>query len=146
MNVRRAEIHDIDQVVSLFDAYRQSYGQASDVDGARRFLTERFQRGDSVILLAGDSGVCIGFTQLFPSLSSVSMRRVWILNDLFVAPKHRRRGIASRLIQAAVEFACNDSAARLDLATANGNVAAIALYESLGWKRDAEFTHYKYMF
>jgi ribosomal protein S18 acetylase RimI-like enzyme len=53
--------------------------------------------------------------------------------------------VAKELINAAVEFGRRDGAARLDLATAHDNAAAQALYESLGWKRDADFTHYKYM-
>jgi GNAT superfamily N-acetyltransferase len=144
--VRRAERRDLDQVASLFDVYRQFYGRTPDVVGARSFLAERFQKGDSVIFVAKSAEVCTGFTQLFPSHSSVSMRRVWILNDLFVVPAYRRTGVASALIGAAVELGRRDGAARLELATASDNAAAQALYESLGWTRDTVFTHYKYPF
>jgi GNAT superfamily N-acetyltransferase len=144
MNIRRANPSDLDQVVSLFDAYRQFYGRASDVEGARRFLTERFEKNDSVVYAALGNGRCIGFTQLFPSFSSVAMQRVWILNDLFVMPEYRRLGVGAALIDAAIDFGRRDGAVRLDLATATDNAEAQAVYESLRWKRDSAFMHYKY--
>ena len=70
------------------------------------------------------------------------MRRTWILNDLFVAPEWRRRGIARMLMEAARELAIETGAARLTLATAKNNVRAKALYKSLGYQVDSVFDHY----
>jgi len=95
VNIVRATTDHIDSLVRLFDAYRQFYGQSSDPAAARNFLTERLQREESVIYLAlhGDEGC--GFTQLYPAFSSVAMRRIWILNDLFVPPEARRSDVAT---------------------------------------------------
>jgi len=73
------------KIVGLIDAYRQFYKQSSDVASAYEFLKERFSHGESVIFLAFEGDQALGFTQLYPSFSSVSMARVFILNDLFVA-------------------------------------------------------------
>ncbi len=81
----------LDVLTGLFDAYRQFYGQEPDLLGARRFLEARLRGGDSVVLLAFDAtGAGVGFVQLYPSFSSVAMKPIWILNDLFVAPEARR--------------------------------------------------------
>jgi hypothetical protein len=48
------------------------------------------------------------------------------------------------LVKAAIEVGRRDGAARLELATSIDNAAAEALYESLGWRRDSEFKHFKY--
>lgn len=83
----------------------------SNGDGTFRVAAsrnERLQKGDSVILVAEDSEICIGFTQLFPSHSSVSMQRAWILTDLFVVPEYRRWGVGCDLIKAAIEFGRRD--------------------------------------
>src|SRR5262252_8860136 len=82
----------VELVVPLFDAYRRFYGQPPDPDGARRFLAERLGRGESVIYAVVEDGRALGFTQLYPSFSSVSMKPIWILNDLFVTEEARRRG------------------------------------------------------
>src|SRR5262245_18889948 len=97
VEVRRATETDIDLLVPLFDAYRQCYRQPGDVDGARHFLTERFERRESVVFLALRDGDAAGFVQLYPSFSSGAMRAIFILNDLFVAPEGRRQGVGSML-------------------------------------------------
>ena len=146
MQIRRAAITDLDDVAPLFDAYRQFYGQRSDVAAARAFLDERLRRDESVVFLAvGDEGgrEALGFTQLYPSFSSVSLKRLWILNDLFVAPNARRVGVGRRLLERAREWAVETDAKGLILTTAITNEDAQALYESCGWRRDEEFAHYQ---
>ena len=84
----------------------------------------------------------LGFTQLYPAFSSVRMRRSWVLNDLFVAPDARGKGVARALMDRARQFAADNGIASLSLATAIDNHPAQALYESLGWVRDEKFYHY----
>jgi hypothetical protein len=57
MLVKRAGPADVDAVAPLFDAYRQFYGQRSDLAAARAFLEERLRREESVIFFAVDGGV-----------------------------------------------------------------------------------------
>jgi GNAT superfamily N-acetyltransferase len=98
ITIRQAVLADLDAVVTLFDAYRQFYGQPSDAEAARTFLQARFEHGQSVMLLAESQGQAVGFTQLYPSFSSVSMARVFVLNDLFVALTARRLGVGRSLV------------------------------------------------
>ncbi|AXQ31446.1 GNAT family N-acetyltransferase [Solimonas sp. K1W22B-7] len=143
VRLRQARAGDVDTLAPLFDAYRQFYGQAPDLALAHRFLAERLGRLESVVFLAtGEADEALGFTQLFPVFSSVRARRTYTLNDLFVVPEARRRGVALRLLEAAAAFGREQGAARLSLATALDNIPAQRLYESLGWKRDEAFCHY----
>ena len=50
ITIRQAVLADLDAVVTLFDGYRQFYGQASDGVAARHFLQARFEHGQSVVL------------------------------------------------------------------------------------------------
>ena len=141
--VRPATVHDLDTVATLFDAYRQFYGQPPDRQRARDFLAERFRHHESVIFLALDDSVtAVGFTQLYPLFSSVSANRKYLLNDLYVVPEARRSGAARQLMNAAAQFARANGAASMSLSTALDNHPAQRLYESLGWKRDTEFCEY----
>lgn len=141
--VGRATPDDLDALTRLFDAYRVFYRQASDPALARAFLHERLQRAESVIFIArGASGDAVGFTQLYPSFSSVSARRTWILNDLFVVRDARRRGVARALMERARAFASETGALRLMLETAEDNHPGRSLYESLGYLHDAGTRHY----
>lgn len=140
----RATVDHIETAVTLFDAYRQFYGQSPNVEEAREFLSERLRQDQSVIFLALKDGIGCGFTQLYPAFSSVAMRPIWILNDLFVAPEARRHGVGESLMKAATEFAAESGAKRLVLATAVDNRAAQLLYEKIGWTRDNAFIHFNY--
>lgn len=143
MIIRRAGLTDLEQVAPLFDAYRQFYNQPADPGRARTFLRERLERGDSVILLAVDEDRPLGFTQLYPLFSSISCRPLWLLNDLYVAPDARRRGVARMLMDHARDHAVETGACGLELATAHTNAQAQQLYESLGYELDRDFRHYE---
>jgi GNAT superfamily N-acetyltransferase len=141
----RAGLEHLDVLTGLFDAYRQFYGREPDLPGARRFLEARLRSRESVVLLAvpdAAPGTGVGFVQLFPSFSSVSLKPIWILNDLFVAPQARRAGVARSLLEAACELARSTGAARVRLSTAKDNEAAKALYAASGWRR-IDFDQYE---
>ena len=143
VHVRQATIHDLDALAPLFDGYRRFYGQPGDPEGARGFLAERFAHHQSLLLLArGEADEAMGFTQLYPLFSSVRMARIYLLNDLYVAPSARRQGVGRALLRAAADQARALGAVRLTLSTALDNAPAQALYESLGWQRDRAFCEY----
>lgn len=141
--VRRAGEADLDAIARLFDGYRQFYGQASDPIGARAFLYGRLMARDSVLFIAIADDAPVGFTQLYPSFTSTGMRRIFILNDLFVTPAARGSGAGRALLRAAAAFARGEGAARLSLSTARDNTTAQRLYEAEGYVRDEVFFHYE---
>lgn len=143
-SISRATLDDLDAVAPLFDGYRVFYERDSDPALARAFIEERLRRGESVIFIARDDAnhAALGFTQLYPMFSSVSARRIWVLNDLFVAPTARQRGVARALMDRARGFAKETGALRLILETAEDNRAAQALYESLGYVCESGERHY----
>lgn len=143
MNILKAGRKHLPLLVPLFDAYRQFYRQAPNVAAAENFLHQRLVDGDSVIFLAlGESGSPLGFVQLYPSFSSVSMKRIWILNDLFVIPEGRKQGVAEGLMKRSEQLAKETQAKELVLETARDNLPAQALYRKLGWKQEQEFDRY----
>jgi len=143
--VRQAVLADLPALVPLFDAYRQFYGRSPDMAAAQSFLRERFDHGESVIFLAHAAGAPAGFTQLYPSFSSVSLARTFILNDLFVVASQRRTGVGSRLLRAATDHARALGAVRVTLNTDIQNTPAQAVYEARGWKRDREYFVYHFL-
>ena len=145
LRIARAGLTDLDDLAPLFDGYRQFYGQRSDPAAAEAFLRERIERDESVIYLAYTDREAAGFTQLYPSFSSVSLKPLWILNDLYVRSDIRRGGVGRALLERARLHAIETRAKGLVLSTGIGNKAAQTLYESCGWQRDDEFSQY-YLF
>lgn len=142
--VQQTEIHQLDQIAVLFDKYRLFYGQEPDLDGARMYLYERFSNQQSIIFGAwnGDRNNLLGFAQLYPSFSSISMERVWILNDLFVNEQDRGKGVAKCLINKVIEFSTSTRSRGISLSTGIINRKAQRIYESIGFEKDDQFSHY----
>ena len=162
IEIVRAGVEDVETVAPLFDAYRQFYKLPSNEEAARRYLHARLLKEEAVIFLALEEGpanepaarrhkssarnagsAALGFTLLYPTWSSLSLRRWWNLNDLYVAPEARKRGVARALMERARRLAEATGASGLGLETAKDNYPAQQLYEQLGWKRDEEFFRYE---
>lgn len=135
ITIRKATLQDLNEVSILFDAYRQFYKQPGDLIGAQEFLKERLLYNESVIFIAFNEEKAIGFTQLYPIFSSVSMKKAWLLNDLFVSHSARRSGVAEALLDAAREHGIASGAKWLLLETAADNIPAQTLYSKKGWVR-----------
>ena len=143
MKIITATLDHLEQLAPLFDAYRVFYEQTSDLEAATTFLRERFLLRENVIYLALEGDTALGFAQLYPSFSSVSLRRLWILNDLFVIPEARGQRVGEALIGAAVELALASGAVGVQLETAHSNLSGQKLYERLGFQReDLEYRTY----
>ena len=141
--VKRAEFADLNEIAILFDAYRVFYKQQSDMEIALKFIKERFNNSESVIFYAKDeNGKYVGFTQLYPSFSSVSVQRTWVLNDLFVLVEMRSLGVGKKLLNKAKEFALVTKVKGIALETAASNTKAQKLYESIGYTRNSEFSYF----
>jgi len=142
MKIINASADHLQELVPLFDGYRIFYKQASNLDAVKNFLEERIQKKDSIIFIAMDEeGKGLGFTQLYPSFSSVFMQRVYILNDLYVSEKSRGQGIGESLMEYAKQFARKMGSKGLTLETAIDNPAQ-NLYKRLGWVKETEVNHY----
>ena len=143
MEIRALNESDLPQLTGLFDQYRVFYRQPSDRAAAKAFVSQRIAHGDSAFLGAIVHDVLVGFTQLYPSYTSVGMGRIWILNDLYVSEDARKRGVGAALMHAAQEYAEMTGAMSMFLSTATDNHAAQKLYEKLGWKQEREYIQYE---
>lgn len=141
MTIIKAQLEHLDQIIPLFDAYRVFYKRQSDPSAARQFLFDRLTNKDSIIYLAFIKDEAIGFTQLYPSFSSVSMQPFYILNDLYVNKQYRKQGIGAALLNKAKELCLNSNYKGLGLQTQASNPAQF-LYESLGWEKDLDLQYF----
>ncbi len=142
-SVKKAGIHDLDELVKLFDGYRVFYEKKSDPGGARAFLTDRIKNDESVIFISRNKdGIATGFTQLYPLFSSTRMARFWLLNDLFVAPEYRGKGYSKALIEKAKELCRSTNAVGMMLETASDNYIGNQLYPNTGFELDKDHCYY----
>jgi len=142
--IRKASLNDIGQLSRLFDAYRVFYKKDADVAGAKKFLSERIQNNESEIFVAEIDNSLVGFVQLYPLFSSTRMKRLWLLNDLFVDAKHRGKNISVLLMEKAKEFAIQTNSCGLILETAKTNDIGNSLYPRTGFALDNDHNYYSW--
>ena len=111
---------------------------------AQEFLGDRLSNSESVIFCAYTlDGRCAGFAQLYPSFSSVSAKRIWILNDLFVSESVRGMGIGTKLLSEIEAFGEETQAKGILIETTVSNTGAQKLYESNGYQKVTERFFYE---
>lgn len=145
MRIIKATLEHLDLLAPLFIKYREFYGEMPYPDSSRAFLEKRLSREESVIYLAlpiDDDKRLLGFCQLYPSYSSLSLKRVWILNDIYVAEDARRQLVADHLMRTAKKMAKQSQAVRMRVSTSSNNEVAQKVYESIGFREDTEFKNY----
>lgn len=145
VQIRKATINDIDQLTGLVEQYRAFYKQEPNPN-TKQYLIDRISTGESVVFVAEDQEALVGFTQCYPTFSTVSLSHIWLLNDLFVDPNYRGKHIADQLMQTAEAGAKEAGATRIWLRTAHTNTPAQALYEGRGWVQDEVFRRYDLIF
>lgn len=142
MKICKVTQQTIGEVVPLFNAYREFYGQSSDLQQAEQFIQERVMGAESIIFLAYLEEEPVGFAQLFPVFSSVAMKRAFLLNDLFVAKQARKQGVAQALMEQCYAYCQQEDARYMMLETARDNVQAQKLYEKMGMTIDETVYYY----
>lgn len=141
--IRKASIHDLPQLTQLFDEYRLFYKKESDLKGAAQFLTDRITKGESEIFIhETDEKKLTGFTQLYPLFSSTRMKRLWLLNDLYINKEFRGQHISKQLIDAAKELAKRTNAAGVMLETDKSNQIGNMLYLATDFEMDKDHNFY----
>ncbi len=139
LEIKKAGKEDVATVALLFDGYRVFYKQASNLEAAFDFLNQRISKNESVVFMATIDRAAVGFVQLYPIFSSVSLQPAWLLNDLYVAEKARRQGVAEALLEQAKNFGKENKAGWLMLQTAEDNYKAQSVYEKNGWIKEQDF-------
>ncbi|NNC51400.1 MAG: GNAT family N-acetyltransferase [Flaviramulus sp.] len=141
MIITKATKTHLENLVPLFDGYRVFYRQKSDYKAVREFLNKRLTNQDSIIYLVFIDDVAVGFMQLYFLLSSVSMKPMYVLNDLYIDPEYRNKGVGSALIDKAKSLCIDKSYKGIVIQTENHNPAQ-HLYQREGFVKDVDLSFF----
>ncbi|MFT6166831.1 MAG: GNAT superfamily N-acetyltransferase [Vicingaceae bacterium] len=145
MTIKKATAEDIDKLVFLFEQYRAFYNKPANTEASKAFLVNRIINRESEIYIGElEDKTLAGFVQLYPYFSSINLRRLWLLNDLFVHPKHRGKGISVQLIKRAQQLATETNAYALMLETGKDNDIGNKLYPKTGFKLYDDVNFYEW--
>lgn len=139
MNVAPVAAHQFEALLPLVAAYQRFY-EVEDVDDERnRAFFRRFlaPSEDGMLLGAWEGDDMVGYACLYWHFTSLVPAETVLMNDLFVAPAARGRGVGRALIEASAAIARERGAHQLEWVTAPDNTAAQRLYDSTGATREA---------
>ncbi len=143
IKINKADTSNIEQISILFNQYRIFYKQKDNVKLAKEFISQRIKNNESTIFYAIDEeNNYLGFIQIYPTFSSVNVKKSLILNDLFVDEKARNKGVAKLLMNEAKKYCIEIDANGLALETAKDNINAQKLYKNLGYKKSENYYSY----
>ncbi|ARV08107.1 GNAT family N-acetyltransferase [Winogradskyella sp. PC-19] len=137
MTIIKATKNHLKDLIPLFDGYRRFYKQESDLIKIKQFLSERLINKDSIIFIAYLEDKAVGFTQLYNLFSSVSMERMYLLNDLYVVTDFRGKGIGEALIDKTKAQCISENQKGIAIQTASDNPAQ-HLYQRLDFNPDPD--------
>ena len=132
LGVRRATVADAELIGRLLHDFNSEFDEPTP---GPRALAERFREllaGDeTMVLLGGDGPHGLAVLRFRPGLWTRALE--CYLAELYVVPERRGHGLGRALMEAAIELARQNGADHMDLGTSEDDVAARALYESLGF-------------
>ena len=130
--VRRAEPGDAEAIGRLLHDFNSEFdeptpGPQALAERVRELLTA----GELTVLLGGTEPHGLAVLRFRPAIWTQALE--CYLAELYVVPVRRGQGLGRALMEAAIELARREGATYMDLGTSEDDVAARALYESLGF-------------
>jgi len=134
----------LNEVLPLIGKYQEFYEVTVINDEKNKCFFSQFIGSDNGVLhLYRSEGKAVGFTTIYNGFSSTRAETVAILNDLYVSQSYRGKGIGKELVDHAFNVAKERGYSRLQWLTAQDNVKAQELYNSLGANKSSWFFYAK---
>lgn len=142
MEIKNLTEKELSETSFLLNEYRKFYKQPSDLPAATQFLKDRLENNESIVYIAIIEDEVVGFVQLYPTFSTVSLKAAYILNDLYVKPSARKNGVAQALMNRCYDF-CEEKEARyITLETSVTNKSAQKLYKKMDMHIEDDVYHF----
>jgi ribosomal protein S18 acetylase RimI-like enzyme len=133
LSVRLADVDDLRPVGQLlYDFNREFDDPAPPPDHLAERMRQLIDAGETTVLLVGPGPDGVAVLRFRPAIWSDALE--CYLAELYVVPARRGKGLGRALLEAALQHAKDRGADRMDLGTSEDDVAARALYTSLGFR------------
>jgi GNAT superfamily N-acetyltransferase len=145
LHIRFAERSDVPVIVRLIKAL-SVYEKLEHMVAANDEKVDRALFGPrpyAEALIAEEGGRPVGFALFFHNFSTFLAQPGIYLEDLFVEPEQRGKGVGRALLGRLAEIAVERDCGRLEWAVLDWNESAIRFYEKLGARPNAEWTVYR---
>jgi GNAT superfamily N-acetyltransferase len=145
VQIRFGDLADVPLIADLIRGLARYEKLEHEVTMTEEKLTDSLfgERRYAETLIAEDDRQPVGFALFFHNFSTFLAQPGIYLEDLFVIPEQRGRGVGRALLERLAQVAVDRGCARLEWAVLNWNQDAIRFYERLGAKPNSEWTVYR---
>ena len=145
VSIRSGELADVPLIAELIRGLARYEKLEHEVTATEEKLTDALfgERRYAETLIAEDGDEPVGFALFFHNFSTFLAQPGIYLEDLFVKPEHRGRGVGRLLLERLAQIAVDRGCGRLEWAVLDWNESAIRFYERLGAKPNSEWTVYR---
>ena len=145
MRIRPGDLPDVPVIAELIRGLARYEKLEHEIRTTEEKLTDTLfgKRRYAETLIAEEDGEPLGFALFFHSYSTFLAQPGIYLEDLFVKPEHRGRGVGRALLERLAQLAVERGCGRLEWAVLDWNKDAIGFYERLGAKPNSEWTVYR---
>ena len=134
LTIRPAKPSDATAIFALIQALAEyeklAHAVTGSVEALQEHLFKESPHAEAVVALWEETPV--GFALFFTNYSTFLTKPGIYLEDIFVLPDYRRRGIGKALLTTVAQIAAKRGAGRLEWSVLDWNEPAIAFYQSLG--------------
>jgi len=146
IQVRGVEPADIPALLGLLREFAEyeHLEQYLEVD-AGRLEAAFFDHGataEGLIALDGEQAIAYAF--FFPNFASFRGQRGFYLEDIYIRPGYRSRGIGQMILRFLARLAHTRGYERIDFVVLDWNTSAIGFYKKLGAEVDEAERHFKF--
>lgn len=133
LTIRFATQEDVGTILGFIRELAAYERLEEQVTATEALLRENlFARQGAQVLLAQWAGVPVGFALFFHNFSTFLGRPGLYLEDLYIQPAYRGRGIGKQLLRRLARLAVEQGCGRLEWSCLNWNAPSIAFYRGLG--------------
>jgi aminoglycoside 6'-N-acetyltransferase I len=138
LTIRIAHEEDLEALVCLAAAFRDHLGQStpSEVEFRTSIAALLQDAGTEFFLACDEQGAVLGYVQARYRYSAWTSALEAELEDVFVVPEARRRGVGRRLVEFAIARAPERGCRSMGLNTNERNADALALYQQVGFRSE----------
>ena len=136
ISIEFATPNDVPEIFNMIKGLAEFEKLSHEVTGSVDELQQSLfgDKPECEVIIAKSQGKAMGFALFFHNYSTFLTRKGIYLEDLFVYPEHRGKGIGLTLLKKLAKIAKQRNCARLDWSVLDWNEKAINFYESLGAK------------
>jgi GNAT superfamily N-acetyltransferase len=146
MKIKKANETDIPQIIRLLREFAEYENLSDYCEVTEEKLLDAIFGTNKIVegLVCFDDDDLVAYAIFYPSFASFRGQRGIYLEDIYIKPTHRGKGIGKAMLKEIARFGKEIGAVRIDFQVLDWNESAIKFYKKLGAVKDENERHFKF--